>query len=65
VIRQDIWSVTRAPKEASQSIPVVDKTRSKLLSVASRCFLLEKRAAFFVVLPAALIPELQDCYLGI
>jgi hypothetical protein len=65
VIRQDIWSVARALKEASQSIPVVDKTRAELLSMASRCFLLEKRAALLVVLPAVLTPELQDCYLGI
>ncbi len=65
VIRADIWAAIRRLKAEGQSILVVDKTLAELLPVADRCFVLEKGATVFAGTPAALMPELQDRYLGV
>jgi len=65
VIRNDIWSAIRLLKQSGQSILVVDKTISELLTVANRCVVLEKGVTVFEGVPAGLTPSLQDRYLGV
>lgn len=65
VIRQDIWAAIRALKAEGQSIIVVDKTLSELLTVADRCTILENGRSAWSGANADLSAAVRDRYLGI
>ena len=65
VIRQDIWAAIHALKAEGQSIIVVDKTLSELLTVADRCTILENGRSAWSGANADLSVTVRDRYLGI
>lgn len=65
VIRQDIWDAIRSLKAGGQSILVVDKALTELLSIADSAFVLEKGATVWNGRPDELTAPLQDRYLGV
>jgi len=65
IIRQDIWAAMRKLKADGQAILLVDKTMDEVLSVADRCFVLEKGRTVWSGLPGNLTEELQRKFLGL
>ncbi|HEY6632921.1 MAG TPA: ABC transporter ATP-binding protein [Rhizobiaceae bacterium] len=65
IIRQDIWAAMRTLKADGQAILLVDKTMDEVLSVADRCFVLEKGRTVWSGLPGSLTEELQQKFLGL
>jgi len=65
IIRQDIWAAMRKLKADGQAILLVDKTMDEVLSVADRCFVLEKGRTVWSGLPGNLTEELQQKFLGL
>ena len=65
VVRQEIWAAIHALKDEGMSILLVDKTLKELLSVATRCVILEKGETCWQGAPQDLTEDLTNRYLGV
>jgi branched-chain amino acid transport system ATP-binding protein len=65
VVRQDIWEAIRHLRQRGQSILIVDKTLSELLSLADGCTILENGRSVWSGAPGDLDGTIRDRYLGL
>jgi len=65
VIRDDIWSAIERLKQDGESILVVDKAIVEILSIADRCFILEKGRTVWEGTSADCGAHVQERYLGL